>query len=46
MSELLPDVLVAPVGQFTSLSVHQTRSGPSLLPRVVILHQTGDGFVR
>lgn len=43
---LVPVVLIAPVGQFPSLTVHQTRPGASFLPGVVVLHQTGDGFVR
>ncbi|KAG7220235.1 hypothetical protein INR49_018355 [Caranx melampygus] len=46
LDRVVPVVLVAPVGQLSGLPVHQAGPGPGLLPGVVVLHQTGDGFVR
>lgn len=34
----LPVLLVAPGGQFASLTIHQAGSGASLFPRVVVLY--------
>lgn len=46
VDRVVPVVVVAPAGQLPGLPVHQAGSGPGLLPGVVVLDQTGDGFVR